>query len=274
MPYVKILSQEDDNDDRAYEPNNEDDNDDDDDDDDDNNAPINQPNEPYEDPGTLGEEHAQEHNDEEDNNENDANNNENNGGNDNNNNDEDKNENDNVHDGDEQAESTNDNDSVPENVNAEEINETVDYNPGRITGVDPEPLPPIQVQNKRTQHELNRIAWMGQQPATFARRTHAQVREHAMTNVTTEPNNNTMTDFERDLFHQRVAGIQLPREYEDQLATLKHTVLMQYTLKKGLQVFGPKGTEAVFSEMKQLHDRNVWEPVHGKDLSREQKARH
>ena len=65
--------------------------------------------------------------------------------------------------------------------------------------------------------------------------------------MTTEQN--TMTEFEWDLFHRRVAGIQLPPEYEDQLATLKHTVPMQYTLKKGLQVFGPKGTEAVFSEM-------------------------
>ena len=162
---------------------------------------------------------------------------------------------------------------MPENVNTEEINETVDYNPGRIAGVDPEPLPPIQVQNEQTQHELNRIAWMGQQPATFAGRTRAQTREHATTNVMTEPNNNTMTDFERDLFHRRVAGIQLPPEYEDQLATLKHTVLTQYTLKKGLQVFGPKGTEAVFSEMKQLHKRNVCEPIHRKDLSREQKSK-
>ena len=71
---------------------------------------------------------------------------------------------------------------------------------------------------------------MGQQPATFAGRTHAQSRAHATTNVTTEQN--TMTDFERDLFHRRVAGIQLPPEYEDQLATLKHTVLTQYTLKR------------------------------------------
>ena len=76
-----------------------------------------------------------------------------------------------------------------------------------------------------------------------------------------------MTDFDRDLFHRRVAGIQLPPGYEDQLANLKHTVLTQYTLKKGLQVFGPKGTEAVFSEMKQLHDRKVCEPINEKDLS-------
>ena len=42
---------------------------------------------------------------------------------------------------------------------------------------------------------------------------------------------NTTTEFERDLFRRRVAGIQLPPEYEDQLATLKHTVFTQYTLK-------------------------------------------
>ena len=106
---------------------------------------------------------------------------------------------------------------------------------------------------------------MGQQPATFAGQTRAQAREHATTNV--------MTDFECDLFHRRVAGIQLPPEYEDQLATLKHTVLTQYTLKKGLQVFGLKGTEAVFSKMKQLHEQSVCEPVHEKNLSREQKSK-
>ena len=112
---------------------------------------------------------------------------------------------------------------------------------------------------------------MGQQPATFAGRTRAQARAIATTNVTIEPN--TTTELERDLFHRWVAGIQLPPEYEDQLATLKHTVLTQYTLKKGLQVFGPKGTEAVFSEMKQLHDHNGCEPVHAKDLSSEQKSK-
>ena len=38
-------------------------------------------------------------------------------------------------------------------------------------------------------------------------------------------------------------------------------------------MFGPKGTEAVFSEMKQLHEHNVCEPVHAKHLSREQKGK-
>ena len=171
------LDHEDDDDDSDYEPSNDNDDDDnDDDDDDDDNAPTNQPNEPYEDPGTLGEEHAQQYNNEENNNDDDIV--------DNNNNNDNKNGNDDIHD---------DNDTMPENVNTEETAEAMDHNPGGITGVDPEPLPPIQVQNKRTQRELNRIAWMGQQPATFAGRMLAQAREHATTNVTTE--HNTMTDF-------------------------------------------------------------------------------
>ena len=75
------------------------------------------------------------------------------------------------------------------------------------------PLPPIQVKNARTQRELNRIAWMGQQPATYTGRTRAQSRANATTNVTTDIN--TTTEFERELFRRRVAGIQLPPEYED-----------------------------------------------------------
>ena len=260
-----IVDVDDDDDDSEYEPKDDDDNDDDNGDDDDNNAPTNQPNEPYDDPGILGAEHDQQHPDEENNNENNENNNENDVVDENNNNynNENTNENDDMQGEDGQTRLSNENDIVPENVNSA----AMDDNPGGTTGVDPMPLPPIQVQNERTQRELNRIAWMGQQPVTFAGRTRAQAKQHGITNVMTTHNNNTMTDFERDLFNRRVTGIQLPAEYEDQLATLKHTVLTQYTLKKGLQVFGPKGTEAVFSEMKQLHDRKVCEPVHRKDLS-------
>ena len=134
---------------------------------------------------------------------------------------------------DEHVHPTNDNDIVPENVSEETTEEVMDYNPGGITGVEPKPLPPLQVQNERTQRELNRIAWMGQQRAPFAGWTCAQAREHATTNA--------MTDFERDLVHRRVAGIQLPPEYEDQLATHKHTVLTQYTLKKVYKFLDRKG---------------------------------
>ena len=258
--------EEDDDDNSDYDPNNDDD-DDNDDGNDNNNVPTNQPNEPYEDPGTLEEEYVQQYNIQENNNENDRtnkNDGDNNEDNDNDNNNDDT-ENDAIHDENEHVHPTNDTDIVPENGSEEETEEVMDHHPGGITGVEPKLLPPIQIQNERTQCKLNRIAWMGQQPSTFASRTRAQGREHATTNV--------MTNFERDLFHRRVAGIQLPPEYEDQLATLKHTVLTQYTLKKGLQVFGPKGTEAVFSEMKLLHDRNVCEPINEKNLSREQKSK-
>ena len=47
-------------------------------------------------------------------------------------------------------------------------------------------------------------------------------------------------------------------------------ILTQYTLSKGLQVFGPLGNEAVFHEMQQLHQWKVCEPRKATDLSTEQ----
>ena len=64
---------EDDDDDGDYNPDNDNDDDGDDNDtDDDINAPSNQPDESYEDPGTLVEEHAQQNNNEENNNDDDV----------------------------------------------------------------------------------------------------------------------------------------------------------------------------------------------------------
>ena len=159
-----------DDDDSAYEPNdndenddddddnddNDDDNDDNDDDDDDNNILINQPNEGHNDPGILGEQNAQQDNNEEDNNDDDIVNN-------NNNNDSDDDATANTHDDD-------DNGSVePADTNKNALQNVHGEDPGGTPGV--EPLPLIQVQNDRTQRELNRIAWVGQQPATFAGQT-------------------------------------------------------------------------------------------------------
>ena len=50
------------------------------------------------------------------------------------------------------------------------------------------------------------------------------------------------------------------------LTTLNHTIMTQYTLSKGLQVFGPLGKEAVFHEMQQLHQWKVCEPGKATDL--------
>ena len=41
----------------------------------------------------------------------------------------------------------------------------------------------------------------------------------------------------------------------------------QYTLKKGLQVFGPPGVEAVYKELQQLHECKVGKPRDASTLS-------
>ena len=83
-----------------------------------------------------------------------------------------------------------------------------------------------------------------------------------------------MTAFEKELFHRRIAGVRVQSEigYEQNEA-LRHTVLTQYTLKKGLQVFGPPGVEAVCKELLQLHERKVGEPRDTPKLSSTQKKK-
>ena len=81
-----------------------------------------------------------------------------------------------------------------------------------------------------------------------------------------------MTGFEKELFHRRITGVRVPSEvgYE-QNEVLHHTVLTQYTLKKGLQVFGPPGVEAVYKKLQQLHERKVGEPRDASTVSLMQK---
>ena len=44
-------------------------------------------------------------------------------------------------------------------------------------------------------------------------------------------------------------------------------VTRQYGVKAGLKIFGTLGVEAVLSELKQLHDREVVSPVKIKDMT-------
>jgi hypothetical protein len=41
----------------------------------------------------------------------------------------------------------------------------------------------------------------------------------------------------------------------------------QMSMKKGLKMFGDAGVEAVRSEMRQLHERNVMKPAHARELT-------
>jgi hypothetical protein len=52
-----------------------------------------------------------------------------------------------------------------------------------------------------------------------------------------------------------------PRDYSHLHATMDHTCMTQYNLKRGLQIFGNDQ-----EELKQLHDRNVLTPVDGRTL--------
>jgi hypothetical protein len=55
------------------------------------------------------------------------------------------------------------------------------------------------------------------------------------------------------------------------LRDLEHVALTQYSVKKGLKVFGEAGAEAVVKEMKQLHQLNVIEPKAASMLTRAEK---
>jgi hypothetical protein len=54
-------------------------------------------------------------------------------------------------------------------------------------------------------------------------------------------------------------------------AALKHTVMTQHGLKKGLKEFGEAGVKAVLKELQQLHNQQVIEAVKPTTLTQEQK---
>ena len=131
----------------------------------------------------------------------------------------------------------------------------------------------------RARLELNRLANDGVGPTIYQGRTRSQTQQQQHNMMTTGQLEGStplpyqhMTDFEKELFHRRVTGVRIPSEVGyDQNEVLRHTVLTQYTLKKGLQVFGPPGVEAVYKELQQLHERKVGEPRDASTLSPTQK---
>ena len=45
----------------------------------------------------------------------------------------------------------------------------------------------------------------------------------------------------------------------------------QYSINKGLRLFGQDGEKAVTKELSQMHNMSVYHPVHAHDLTREEK---
>ena len=60
--------------------------------------------------------------------------------------------------------------------------------------------------------------------------------------------------------------------YQDTYQT-NYNFLMQYNVHKGLKIYGKKGKEAALKEMKQLHDRTVFEPITRTELNELEKKR-
>ena len=166
---------------------------------------------------------------------------------------------------------SNEEEQMPNDHDDEEV--PVNNNNGIPMAPNDPTLPP------RVRRELNRLANDGVGPTIYQGWTRSQTRqpEHNMT-TTEQLESSTplpyqhMTEFEKELFHRQIAGVRVPSEIGyKQNEALRHTVLTQYTLKKGLQVFGPPGVEAVYKELQQLHEHKVGEPRDASTLSPSQK---
>ena len=163
----------------------------------------------------------------------------------------------------------NEEEQMPNNQDGDPINNDI----GTPTVHNDPTLPP------RVRRELNQLANDCVGPTIYHGSTRSQTRlqQHHLTTTghleTSTPfPYQHMTDFEKELFHRRVAGVPVPSEVGyDQNEVLCHTVLTQYTLKKRLQVFGLPGVEAVYKELQQLHGRRVGEPRDASTLSPTQK---
>ena len=164
-------------------------------------------------------------------------------------------------------------DGGDESIDHDHNDATIDNHGGRPVVIDDPTLPP------RARRELKRLANDGIGPTIYERRTRSQT-QHAGQSMATNGNLEVstllpyqhMTDFEKELLHRRIAGVRVPSEigYEQNEA-LRHTVLTQYTLKKGLQFLGAPGVEAAYKELLQLHERKVGEPRDATKLSSTQK---
>ena len=51
----------------------------------------------------------------------------------------------------------------------------------------------------------------------------------------------------------------------------KYSFIQTYNLNKGIKHFGDEGKKAVYKEMRQLHNRAVFEPIHIDEMTQKEK---
>ena len=116
------------------------------------------------------------------------------------------------------------------------------------------------------ERELKKLSTDGAAPQVLPGRTRQQTRDG-----TVHLNNSGPTDLRKELKTQQIAGVTCPSDHNPELADLEATVMTQLNMKQGIKAFGQAGVNAVQKELKQLHDREVLQPIHAEELSREQK---
>jgi NAD-dependent DNA ligase len=73
--------------------------------------------------------------------------------------------------------------------------------------------------------------------------------------------------------HEHKLRPRRPRDYDHFYAQLEHVMMAQFSIKKRLEDFGEASTEAVISEMQQLHNREMIKPKAAHMLTREEKRK-
>ncbi|KAL7559815.1 hypothetical protein ACA910_003979 [Epithemia clementina (nom. ined.)] len=129
--------------------------------------------------------------------------------------------------------------------------------PGEIPGVEGDVWGLEEVpSDPQVQRELRRLAINDEAPAMYVGRTRAQQRQINQTLIG--------ESLEVVLTQARDPNVIAPTPLGD-IST------PQYPFKKGLEVFGEEGQQAVLEELQQLHERKVILPKEAADLTPEQK---
>ena len=123
-------------------------------------------------------------------------------------------------------------------------------------------MPPL-FERTRTARELRRIEIDGENPI---------IDVDSSTGHTTRSTTKGVT-FAQDVKPKLQPLVINPTTWEEQFGETLGICFTQYTMKKGLKLFGDKGIEAVRKEMQQFEDLDVGEPINPQDLSMEQRER-
>ena len=77
-------------------------------------------------------------------------------------------------------------------------------------------------------------------------------------------------DLRKKLRSMQALGVICPSNHNKDLADLEGTVMTQMNMKRGIKTYGQAGVDAVQVKLKQLHERDVMQPIHAAELSKEQ----